>query len=1491
MHLTIARVHRQSPQEILTQLRAGINRGNVAELNLPTYLNADSISAIWRDNQVDAAFIGTKTLGTENALYLFRGDEYLRFTPDNGIFGSTADSGYPKKLSTNREGLPRWSQMDAAFTSPNPDANGNNVSYLFNNKNQQYYRSDTSKIETTVDVWGMVSLTNLQSTQRVNAAYVSGNHLYLIASTEYYRYTLESSANNDILDTIPRYIDKGYPQRYTNVSENINAAFTLNKNVYLFSGTNYHHFETEYGLELISLKNRNALPTARTGVVTVAKIDNAYHVRIFDNTGNQVLDKDSSGFVPDGELSQLLTNAFSSKSVDNQTKNAILQKTAASLGYTLPGPTQISQATPITGSWGNIPTAIRSSGLDAAFKQVDNSNKETLYLIKGSKNISYELSNPKAAHPYEINAVNYEVIRLTSSTAEQLNQILFAKGIDALLSISTQEIDESPTISLFEASTPKNIKMNEAKFKTEPTNSHLDFNSANGIYYWEVFFHAPFLIAQTLNADQKFEAAKQWYEYIFDPTEISDYWKFLPFLATDPAALIATLTNDLNAFEALTNAAEVRAARSALAALDTMLAGYQTVFLGQEDLKTYEATHKTELAKIKTWPQVSALADAINALKKTSVNNSSNPTLLVTWKSEMQEVVEVIKTLNIRLDLMSNFRAQLTTYLDDPFDPHAIAALRPLAYRKAIVMRYIDNLLDWGDMLFRQYTRESINEARMLYILAYDLLGEKPKNMGRVVLESTKSYSNLQKESDSFSTDYDFLVSIENSIDLDKDGVVDAFRGDTADGLSFAATQFDSVINPYFYLKENDLFTKYWTRVEDRLGKIRACLNIDGVAQPLPLFQPPIDPMALVSAVAGGGGVAAAAAMAAGAATVPAYRFSSLMAKARELVTKLNGFSDALLSVLEKADAEELSLLQSQQEAVILELTTFLKKERIKEAKQSKQNLLETQKSAQAQLNHYTRLIAEGYLPSEQTQIDLMTAGAAMHTAVVLSKIISGLSYVIPQVTIGAFSFGVTTGGRNYGAMLSEFGGALESSGEALSMFGEVAGVVAQYQRSKQDWELQQQMASSEITQINYQLAAQDHSIAIAEQELLIHEKEMENHESIATFMKSKFSNKDLYSWMSGKISGLFYQTYKLAHDYAKQAEQAFIFERGLEAGQVNYINGMYWDSQRKGLLSGNSLGHDLDRLEKAYRETNSRRLEITKNISLLELDPMALLSLKTNGFCQFRLSEELFDYDFPGHYNRQIKTISLAFDAGEGQQVNATLTQLSSKLVMGADIKAVKHLIDPSNEATPNVRVNWRANQQVALSHVDQYTENNGMFELNFGDERYLPFEGTGAVSNWRLELNGIKGSYNPADLLDVTIKLRYTAKQGGSRLANEVRGVLKPYHATSFFDMAYNFSNQWAALTEGDVDEVEITFTRDMFPNMSSSKIIGLFMRYEYADEQGGAIFTINDDLQVPNNTYLQPHTLNVGQNGSSWTFMLKGDGSTLKNAEMVLVYKAKV
>ena len=44
----------------------------------------------------------------------------------------------------------------------------------------------------------------------------------------------------------------------------------------------------------------------------------------------------------------------------------------------------------------------------------------------------------------------------------------------------------------------------------------------------------------------------------------------------------------------------------------------------------------------------------------------------------------------------------------------------------------------------------------------------------------------------------------------------------------------------------------YWDEVADRLFKLRHCMNIEGVVRSPPLFDPPIDPGALVKAVAAG---------------------------------------------------------------------------------------------------------------------------------------------------------------------------------------------------------------------------------------------------------------------------------------------------------------------------------------------------------------------------------------------------------------------------------------------------------------------------------------------------------------------------------------------------------------------------------------------------------------------------------------------------------------
>ena len=95
----------------------------------------------------------------------------------------------------------------------------------------------------------------------------------------------------------------------------------------------------------------------------------------------------------------------------------------------------------------------------------------------------------------------------------------------------------------------------------------------------------------------------------------------------------------------------------------------------------------------------------------------------------------------------SAYAQQWQLLKDNPFRPYVVARLRPLAFMKNLAMKYIDNLIRWSDQLFAQDTRESINEATQLYVLASELLGprvEKTPRRGRVAPETYDSLTKKQ---------------------------------------------------------------------------------------------------------------------------------------------------------------------------------------------------------------------------------------------------------------------------------------------------------------------------------------------------------------------------------------------------------------------------------------------------------------------------------------------------------------------------------------------------------------------------------------------------------------------------------------------------------------------------------------------------------------------------------------------------------------------------
>ena len=193
------------------------------------------------------------------------------------------------------------------------------------------------------------------------------------------------------------------------------------------------------------------------------------------------------------------------------------------------------------------------SGFDAVLPVDDG-----LYLFKGNQYA--HLSGDVSLQP--VASLKYDLVRLTTSTAARLNRELFTGGVPGLLSLRTQEVAGDAGLLGFDLPTPTIIHVNPDRVNADdlPLADHLDFASANGIYLWEIFFHAPSLIAGMLSTAQRFDEAKTWYEYIFDPTEPADSWKFLPFLTEDVERLSSRSRIDLvgSNSKQKTNVASVR---------------------------------------------------------------------------------------------------------------------------------------------------------------------------------------------------------------------------------------------------------------------------------------------------------------------------------------------------------------------------------------------------------------------------------------------------------------------------------------------------------------------------------------------------------------------------------------------------------------------------------------------------------------------------------------------------------------------------------------------------------------------------------------------------------------------------------------------------------------------------------------------------------------------------------------------------------------------
>ncbi|MCI8211520.1 hypothetical protein AUC61_18485 [Pseudomonas sp. S25] len=865
-------------------------------------------------------------------------------------------------------------------------------------------------------------------------------------------------------------------------------------------------------------------------------------------------------------------------------------------------------------------------------------------------------------------------ISITATGAQYLD--LTAAGVEAstanvrLNTLFAKELTRMASLSMESALSWETQHTEEPLLPGQTAPVYVDFAGANGLYFWELFFHAAHLVAWRLQKEFDYSGAQRWLHYLFNPqmrvapqypppteTEWLPYWNCRPLGMAD---------NVMPELEGLTN-------------------------------------------------------------------------------------------------------------------PDAIARGVPSHYRKAIFMLYLNNLIDWGDMLYRQVTRDTLNEAKLHYVRALSLLG--PLSKGRSI--SLWAPVTLAQASQGGGTSF----AAAESANVDVLRTLVPMDSATLPWLRLLDTQV-------FRLPVNSQLLDVWDRLEQRLYNLRNNLTLDGKPLQMALYEAPANPLDLLRAQLSGSSLSQR--RLGSLAIIPSYRFRAMLPRVQNSVDTLIRYGQQVLGYMELRDRAQQEELQ--QGHVLDDLVRFaeqLQQDAVDQASKGLEMVNATKATVLARKNYYDGLVSVDVSESEKS------AQTARGVAKDKMGVVRSWSKAGHYGSYAPNLFGMTFGGVNWGGAL--FAQAEENERTAADTLEAAQRELTSdmQRRRREEWQYQAKQAELEMGVIDWQISAQKVALqaATASREQAI--KTREQAQELYAFIKNRASGAGLYQWLLSQMSTLYFQAYDAVLGMCLGAEACWQYEIGDR--DTRFISTTAWVENRFGLTAGETLKLGLLQMESAFLARNERRLELTKTISLKALlsdyDPNTqaggalatgwegvIEMLKGNGEVDFQLKPSTFDKDYPGHYLRQLIRVSISLPGllKPYQDIHATLSQQTSSYLLQPQIDNVKYLYVqagdlPEEEGTRQDQIvsNPRPNQQIGISTG---VDDDGMFMLDFGDERYLPFEGTGAVSRWTLSFpshESVSGQTMLESLPDIILHIRYLAVDGGQVFSREVEELVADVEA----------------------------------------------------------------------------------------------------------------
>jgi hypothetical protein len=732
-------------------------------------------------------------------------------------------------------------------------------------------------------------------------------------------------------------------------------------------------------------------------------------------------------------------------------------------------------------------------------------------------------------------------------------------------------------------------------------------------------------------------------------------------------------------------------------------------------------------------------------------------------------------------------------------NPHTLASNRPNPYTRFTLMSIARCFMEFADLEFTRGTPGSISKARSLYMTARGLL----------LLPDLQTP--ISKKPDDIILPNPILETLVMHVDSNLSKLR---QGRTISGMK-------RQIENYISTTSNNKLSKSEATImlPDDLDNNGDIFNTSIGSEQKPVLRP------------------------------TQYKYNVLIDRAKQLVNIAQQIEATYLSVVEKVDIEnynrmkagfDLDLADSNKELHDLRVTEAQhnvdlankQKERITNTKttyekyiplnQYEQNMIDSYQRAR----HYKIIANQAQAATQIGQMGLNLAMAATPTNALLGgyALVTGIASGLAAI-----------GGIARSAWANEK--IIDAETEA-----QVSGIWASYERHKEQLQIQIEIAAQDLIISEQQITlANDHK-AIIDKESSIATTQAVNARAVVEFLDNKFTNADLYEWMSGILGGVYRYFLLQATSMGLLAQNQLGFER--QEKPPNFIRADYWQppsqiesnlptsrtndskSDRRGLTGSARLLQDIYQLDQFAFETNKRKLNLIQTFSLAQLFPFEFQQFRESGVLQFNTPMELFDRRFPGHFLRLIKRVRTSIVAliPPTQGIAATLaTSGISRVVIGGEIFQLSTI--------------RREPELVALTSPTNAT---GVFEMDVQSEMLLPFESMGVDTSWELQMPKAANQFDYNTIADVLITLEYTALNSLDYRQQIIRSMDNKISGDRQFSFKDDFPDQWYQLQNPDQVEVKskkmvvnFSIERGNFPpNIKNLKIENILVYFAKSD-----------------------------------------------------------